>query len=127
MRSLMRVASSLTEFASARAVGDAQRIEIAGERRGAAGDGRQRRAQIMRDRGQQGVADRLGFGAHLGRLGVRGEIGALERQPDLAAKVSSSRNCSGRVTRRGIVRQHRQHAEYALAPEQRQVQSRARR
>ena len=64
----------------------AERVEIARERGRPARDGGQRRAQVVRDRGQQRIADRLGFGAHLGGLGVGGEIRALERESDLRGK-----------------------------------------
>ena len=104
-------------------IGIAQRIEIAGERGGAAGDGGQRRAQVMRDRRQQRVADRFGLGAYLGRLRVGGEIGALQCQSDLGRECLEQPVLLRQGDAPRILRQHREHAERALAAGERQIQS----
>ena len=123
MRSLMRAASSLTELASARrsAPLNASRLPASVAAPPAmVASGVRRSCEIE-------ASSALRIASVSARTSAAWAWAAKSARssasPICAAKVSSSRNCSGSVTRRGLRGSTRQHAEHALAAGQRQIQS----
>ena len=88
---------------------------------GCAHDRRQRRAQVMRDRRQQGVAQLLRFHFQLGAVRFRRQPDPLQRQRDLAGKGFQQPLLFGQCKPRRVERQQGQHAYHPGRGFQRQV------
>ena len=89
-----------------------------------AGDHRERRAQVVRDRRQQCVAQALGLGLDPRRFRACGELDALERQRDLAGKSLEQVALLGKQHAAPVGRLHCEHAQCRVRAQQRQVQRR---
>ena len=82
-----------------------------GERAARARDDRQRRAQIVRDRREQRIAQALGFGRDARRFGLLGQLRALHREPELSGKRFEQMTLLGQQDAPPVRRQHGEHAE----------------
>ena len=83
----------------------------------------QRRAQIVRDRIQQRVAQALGFGTASEGGGLGRELHTLDRHRDLASKGFQKMSLLGHEQALAARGQRGHHAHQLVRSEQRQVQS----
>ena len=113
----LRLPTDLAQHVSPHALG-----HMALSHLGRAENRRQRCAQIVRDRREQGVAHALAFHRHLGLLRHVDEMHALQRQRDLACAGLQQAPLLGHIEPTRRTQFERQHAPWSHRREQRHIQ-----